>query len=226
MLIAKDNPSLAVYKHRLTLVHAQLAHWQSNEKYSKTLLKRLTATFTTSKKLGASRIPHWIMYATHLTGISQALSLTPPDYKAAFGTIQDLLTLAEKNQDHPVIILTHILHLRTLVDAAMWDAVEDALSFAESILGLSFNDSSPSPKGKEIANNDFIHFDDAFEAAMAIHTLQLGVVYYTHVGKARAATPRLHHLHALLDSDSLNHFATGTLEVIFFVNSSAMHLLN
>ena len=108
----------------------------------------------------------------------------------------------------------------------MWDAVEDALSFAESILGLSFNDSSPSPKGKEIANNDFIHFDDAFEAAMAIHTLQLGVVYYTHVGKARAATPRLHHLHALLDSDSLNHFATGTLEVIFFVTSSAMHLLN
>jgi hypothetical protein len=162
-----------------------------------------------------SRTPPWFVYTTHLTAISHSLSTTPPDLKATFGTIQTLLSAAEAYKDPAVSILTHILRLRILVDAAMWDSVEDSLALAESILGLSYND-DPTPTSKEAkmkAKDDFITFENPFEASMAVHTLLLGVMFYTHVGKARIASPRLSHLHALLDYDVLKLFRNGTIEV-------------
>ncbi|EJC98575.1 uncharacterized protein FOMMEDRAFT_95808 [Fomitiporia mediterranea MF3/22] len=215
LLIAQQNPSLVVYKQTLALTHARLAHWQHNEKYSRTLLKRLVSTFSVPKNFEFACTPPSLVYSTHLTGISQALTRTPPDLKAAFSTIQDLLSASEAHGDPPVTLLTHILRLRTLVDAGMWDAVGDSLAFAESALGLSYNDSSspPTEKGKERAKEEFMNFEDPFEAAMAIHTLLMGVVYYTHLGKAKASSPRLSHLHALLDSDALSLFPNGTIDI-------------
>ena len=48
---------------------------------------------------------------------------------------------------------------------------------------------------------------------MAVHLLMISVVYYTHVGEAAEVSPRLSHLHALLDSEVLEKFPEGHLEV-------------
>lgn len=138
--------------------------------------------------------------------------------KDAFGALQTLLFAAESLKDPPVVILTHVLRLRMLVDAAMWDNVQDSLSLAESALGLVYQDAPPSANSKgmkEKEKEDFILFENAFEASMAVHTLILGVVYHTHVGQASKASPRLSHLHGLLDSDVLKLFSNGTLKVRF-----------
>ncbi|OCB90971.1 hypothetical protein A7U60_g1779 [Sanghuangporus baumii] len=213
LLISQQNPSLAVYKQNLILLHARLANWQQNEKYSRSLLKRLTSTFTAPKKYEVALTPPWIVYATHLTGVSQALSRTPPDLKTAFSTIQELLTQSEAYGDPPVTLLTHVLRLRTLVDAGMWEAVGDSLALAESALGMVYNDTPSSEKGKEKVRDEFLNFENPFEASMAIHTLLMGVVYYTHIGQAKKSSPRLSHLHALLDSDALSLFPNGNIEI-------------
>lgn len=160
--------------------------------------------------------PSWLMYTTHLTTISHALSTSPPDLKLAFVTLQELFTTSEKLNDPPVKLLTHVLQLRTLVDAGMWDKVGASLMVAESALGLSFDDSQSSPavkgKGKR-EPEEFISFDDPFEAAMAVHVLILGVIYYTYSGSSRSSSIRLSHLHSLLDSDALSKFHKGVVDV-------------
>ena len=56
-------------------------------------------------------------------------------------------------------------------------------------------------------------FENPCEAAMAVHLLMLSVVYYTHTGEAAEVSPRLSHLHALLDSEVLDKFPDGIIEV-------------
>ncbi|KAH8111978.1 hypothetical protein DFH11DRAFT_1512413 [Phellopilus nigrolimitatus] len=213
-IVAQQSASLAVYKQVLNLIQSRLSHWQKNEKYSRTLLKRLVSSFIlpSPKRIEVARTPPWLIYSTHLTSISHALSIIPPDLKMAFTAIQDLLSVSEKLNDPPVKLLTHVLRLRTLVDAGMWDDVGDSLALAESALGMSY-DIAPSSTSDKEKKEEFVSFEDPFEAAMAIHTLLIGVVYYTHLGTSKAASPRLSHLHALLDSDVLALFPNGTIDI-------------
>ncbi|THH06827.1 hypothetical protein EW145_g3811 [Phellinidium pouzarii] len=217
LLLVQQNPARAVYKQMLTLLHSRLAHWQQNEKYSRILLKRLVSIFpspnSTTKQFEVTRTPSWLVYTTHLTAISHALSTVPPDHKLAFSTIQDLFSASEQLEDPPVKLLTHVLRLRTLVDAGMWESVSDSLTLAESVLGVSYDISSSSTSDKGKKKEEFMCFEDPFEAAMAIHTLIMGVVYYTHLGQAKASSLRLSHLHALLDSDVLEMFPNGTIDI-------------
>lgn len=128
-------------------------------------------------------------------------------------------------------MLAHVLRLRILVAANMWGDVANALHRVETVLGLSYDAvTTPKPRppngqaqGQEssIVNpsdtkrseENFIFFEDSFEAAMAVHTLMMSVVYYTHIGSGVEAGPRLSHLHALLDSGALDKFPEGIVEV-------------
>ena len=162
------------------------------------------------------------------------------DIHAALQSVQEIQNIA-RTQDHPqIILLSHVLRLRILIAANMWSDVAAAVQFAESGLGLSYvpattpkprqpgkenvsaSIASPerTPKGKQEdkpdapdAQEEFIFFDDPFEAAMAVHTLLMSVIYYTHVGVASEAAPRLSHLHALLDSGALDKFPDGIVQV-------------
>lgn len=112
----------------------------------------------------------------------------------------------------------------------MWSEVVVTIQLAEAGLGLSYEPATtPKPaaapgkenvgvspeKGKDRSkdHDEFISYEDPFEAAMAVHTLMMSVVYFTHVGAAANASPRLSHLHALLDSGALETFPDGTVEV-------------
>ncbi|KAK1228586.1 hypothetical protein PQX77_008364 [Marasmius sp. AFHP31] len=66
-------------------------------------------------------------------------------------------------------------------------------------------------------------FSDPFSTSMAVHTLIIGVVFYTYVGRAVDSSTRLSHLHSILDSgvlkfpaeESYRSLASGIVEVPF-----------
>ena len=243
LVLVQQCPSLGIRsKLYLTILHSQLAHYRQNTKFSRSLLKRVTSAFVPpppsqsqnqlgfSKVVAASQPPTWLFYTAHFTGIAQSLALSPPDTTNALLGVQELQKTAVASDDSGVVLLSRVLRLRTLVDAGIWNAVGDALVNSETALGLSYDDpdsSKPVPrspsksprkdKGKE-KEQTFVSFDDPFEAAMAIHVLVIGVVYYTHVGVSKSASSRLTHLHALLDSDALSLFPDGFLEVWSFIS--------
>ena len=44
LVLSQKHPSLHLYTHHLTLLHAQLAYWQHNFKFSRALLRRHLAS--------------------------------------------------------------------------------------------------------------------------------------------------------------------------------------
>lgn len=232
LLLSRTNPSLAIYKQTLALLHAKFAYHQQNYKFSRTLLKRITGA-----RSGVSGSFSWITYTAYLTSISYALQQKPPDIPTALSAVEDLASISQRRGDLRMSLLCHVLRLRMLVDAGMWQNVGEALLQAESALGLSYDqsprraDGSPakgspakgspakgssstgSPeKSRVIKEQIFIMFDDPLEVSMVLHVLIMGIVYYTHGGNAAAASPRLSHLHALLDSDALSKFPEGVVD--------------
>lgn len=156
--------------------------------------------------------PPWLIYSTYLTSISHSISHAPPDYNLALSTLDVIFGAADRLGDLSIKLLTHILKLRICFDAVLWDDVGPSLSYAEGALGLSYDDDTDTSAAPP-AEKTFLSFEDPFEASMAVHALIMSVVYYTHVGDARSASKRLAHLHALLDSDALKLFRTGSIEV-------------
>ncbi|KAJ8495087.1 hypothetical protein ONZ51_g1909 [Trametes cubensis] len=156
---------------------------------------------------------------------------TAQDVHAALAVVQELEDRAVAQKHNQVAILARVLRTRILVAASMWSDVHDALQRAEAALGLSYEAAStPKPRkpsasqGKgqsqtqqqqqSAPEQTFIMFEDAFEAAMAVHLLMLSIVYHTHGGEAAEVSPRLSHLHALLDSEVLDKFPNGHVEIV------------
>ncbi|KAI9069691.1 hypothetical protein FKP32DRAFT_1586700 [Trametes sanguinea] len=155
------------------------------------------------------------------------------DVHAALAITQEMEDRAVSEKHNNVAILARVLRARIFVAAGMWSDVCEALQRAEAALGLSYEPTS-TPKPRKPAKGDpqtqtqqpppapeqFIMFENPFEAAMAVHLLMLSIVYYTHSGAAAEVSPRLSHLHALLDSDVLDKFLEGHVEIVFPVGPS------
>jgi hypothetical protein len=93
----------------------------------------------------------------------------------------------------------------------MLDEVFKASRIAEEALGLSYEPvTAPKPSATETA---FLDFENPFECAMALHTLIISIIYYTHTGASADASPRLSHLHALLDAGALTRMPDGVVPV-------------
>ncbi|RPD54496.1 hypothetical protein L226DRAFT_539879 [Lentinus tigrinus ALCF2SS1-7] len=159
------------------------------------------------------------------------------DVHAALASVQELEDRSTAQKHNQVALLARVLRTRILIAASIWEDVGEAIQRAEAALGLSYEAAStpktrkplhpsqanvatdPGANGKGTQappeEQTFIMFEDAFEAAMAVHLLMLSVVYYTHAGEATEVSPRLSHLHALLDSEVLDKFPEGNVEVPF-----------
>ncbi|KAI0640309.1 hypothetical protein C8Q77DRAFT_1085911 [Trametes polyzona] len=154
---------------------------------------------------------------------------SPQDVHAALAVVQELEDRAKAQGHKQVALLGRVLRARILVAAGMWADVKEAIQGAEAALGLSYEPAS-TPKPRKLPptqthggtqtqqqpsppEQTFIMFEDAFEAAMAVHLLMLSIVYRTHTGEAAEVSPRLSHLHALLDSDVLEKFPDGYTEI-------------
>ncbi|KAL0577825.1 hypothetical protein V5O48_004153 [Marasmius crinis-equi] len=266
LLIAQKHPSLRPYRSQLTFLAAQLAVWQQNVKFARTLLRRLITTFLPSDP------PH-LVYTAHLKHItslmispssaSPSLSFSPSpchpqDTRAALTAIQNMENLAIKSNHPQVELLTRVLRLRLLVSSGQLEQVEEALTSAEEGLGIEYvhgnHTGTPSrrglrladmntpqqtvsstPKSKSLQDCDspstnstsgpaslnFKTFSDPFSLSMAIHTLIIGVIFYTYGGRAEDSTSRLSHLHSILDGGALrftpeqSSLASGIIEIPF-----------
>ncbi|TFK56312.1 hypothetical protein OE88DRAFT_1620238 [Heliocybe sulcata] len=205
--VETEHPSLSIYLHHFTFLHARLAAWHQNAKFSRKLLSRLTSSFLPSDP------PH-IVYAAHLARIESFIgSSVPGEISAGLGNIDALENLARLNgRGHErVVLLCKVLRLRAMVKAEMWEEVEEVLKGAEGDLGMSYETANTStPQAQTLPK-----FTEPFETAMAVHVLVIAITFYTHAGNAAEASARLIHLHALLDSGALDRFAAGVVEIPF-----------
>lgn len=221
LVLAQNNPALAIYKLSLLLTHSRLEHWRQNYKAARIIIKRRSGSFifpSRSNKNTTNVVlctPSWLVYSTHLTDISHALSVAPPDMQHALIVLQELTRIAELCQVTSVVLLPHVLRLRMLVDAGAWKSIGDALVTAEFALGFKYeSEHSSSQEGplakqadlKELETEQtFVDFMAPFEAAMATRVLMMSAFYYTHVGNASSLV--LSNLHPLLiNSDQSNYF--------------------
>ncbi|KAG7100224.1 hypothetical protein E1B28_001999 [Marasmius oreades] len=274
LLIAQKHPSLRSYRSQLTFLAAQLALWQRNVKFARTLLRRLLSSFVPSDP------PH-LVYTAHLKHISSLMVPSSPspfssslpispgyrhpqDTRAVLTAIQNMQNIAIKSNHSHVTLLTRVLRLRLLMSSGQLVQVEEALSSAEEGLGIEYpaersqkQPDSPSRGGLRVADINTSHlpslspfklnrlnenhslsssadkasvqavpsyktFSDPFSTSMALHTLIIGVVFYTYAGSAVDSSQRLSHLHALLDSGVLKFpsaedpcRASGIIEIPF-----------
>ncbi|KAI0776328.1 hypothetical protein BD413DRAFT_470228 [Trametes elegans] len=240
-IIAQKHPSLRAYKHQLALLQAQLSQWQHKTKFARNQIRSLISSLLPTDPphiLYSAQLA----LITHLTTptaapgsaatpaktkLEKVQSHTPPsspqpspqDVHAALAVVQELEERATKQQHKQVALLGRVLRARIQVAAGMWADVHAAVQSAEVALGLSYEAAAtprprkPRPEQGKQPEQTFIMFEDAFEAAMAVHLLILSIVYHTHVGEAAQVSPRLSHLHALLDSEVLEMFPDGYVEI-------------
>ena len=79
LILAEHNQSLRYLRHRLTLMHATLVHWQGNNKHARVLLRALlppasptpTVAFNGVNSTAATA---WVAYEAHLTIVHQILT--------------------------------------------------------------------------------------------------------------------------------------------------------
>lgn len=171
-----------------SVLYSVLLTWHAN------LLSSIPATSTTAPSRHTSTSP-------------SAHQLSPSDIYAALQLTSELNTLARQNGHNVVAQFATVLRLRTLVRAEMWharanedpnagDSVANLLPFCERVLQLEF----PVP-GAPRTNAPDVNMDLAPEVLhLQMHTLAIGVIYYTLVGNTKASSPRLAKLHALLDA--------------------------
>ncbi|KAH7924786.1 hypothetical protein BV22DRAFT_1034747 [Leucogyrophana mollusca] len=241
LLISQKHPSLRAFRHHLNLLNAQFSQWQHNFKFARSILRRLLSSFIPSDPFQIVYSAH-LALISQLTTPPPSSSPTPnlqstpqaqiQDIHAALDAVSALQELGVKNSHPHVVLLTHVLRLRICVAAGMWDRVQDALNTCELVLGLSYAPSGQSTNPSQQpqhqsqstqssvdvgpkAPQEFISFEDPFEVSMALHVLIIGVTFYTHAGRHAEASPRLSHLHALLDSGALEKFPHGIVEITF-----------
>ncbi|KAJ3761926.1 hypothetical protein EV360DRAFT_36798 [Lentinula raphanica] len=228
--LCSQHPSLRIYRSQLTFLAAQLAAWQNNIKFARMLLRRLLSTYLPSDPPHIIYTAH-LKYISHLispidtpnrphTSTCNGSPAKPSqDVRQIMTALQTMQSLAAKQEHEGVILLARVLRLRQLVSFGLWNQVEDALAEAEQALGLEFPDqqdpSASQPAGqsprKGLRNGSgqtapaskSKTFDSHFERSMAMHTLIIGVVFYTYVGRLSNASQRLSHLHTLLDAGAL-----------------------
>ncbi|KAH9912151.1 uncharacterized protein BXZ73DRAFT_93243 [Epithele typhae] len=234
--LSKGHPSLRAYSHQLSLLQVQLSQWQQKIKFARNQIRTLIASFLPNDP------PHAVnALPTSPTTTSQRTpSLLPAsaqDVYAALDAIQTVEDLATAQRHNQVAILARVLRTRTLVAAGLWADVRDAIVRAEEALGLSYEPattprrqplqpSQSQTQGSANANGGegtmpaqhqqqtpppqeqtFITFEDPMERRWRCT--------YSCFGEAAEAAPRLSHLHALMDSEVLEKFPEGWVELHF-----------
>ena len=155
--------------------------------------------------------PPQIEYLTCLKMISQHLSLN--EFRTALMLVDKLRDSSSERQHSRVTLLSHVLRLRTLISGGLWSDIGLASRAAEDTLGLHYENLPTLTPTASTVPPTYIDFEDRFECVMALHTLVLSIVYYTHAGISSESSTRLSHLHALLDAKALECLGDGSIKV-------------
>lgn len=132
--------------------------------------------------------------------------------------IEFLSKTAARLKDSNVVTLASVIKLKTLVDAHMLDGIPSVLIEIGNHLGIEclkvpVQTDSESQNKEPDGPVQKLKYNTAFENAMAVHVLLLGVIYYTQLGKSKPSSALLLVLHQLLDEGILETFDRGYLMV-------------
>ena len=150
-------------------------------------------------------------YLTYLKMISQHISLN--EFHAALTFVDKLRDSSSQHQHSRVTLLSHVLRLRILISGGLWSDAGLASRTAEDALGLRYETISPPASTRPTVPPTYIDFEDRFECAMALHTLVLSIISYSHAGISSESSARLSHLYALLDAKALECLGDGSIKV-------------
>jgi len=142
---------------------------------------------------------------------SQHLSLN--EFHAALTLVDKLRDSSSRHQHSRVTLLSHVLRLRIFTSGGLWSDVGLASRTAEDALGLRYEAASSLASTTPTMPPTYIDFEDRFECAMALHTLVLSIISYSHAGISSESSARLSHLHALLDANALECLGDGSIKV-------------
>lgn len=235
---------MRLFRHHIALLQARFSHWQHKTKFARTQIRTLISSLQPSDPPYILYSAHLVLISLFTSPVppaspnnhhsTQAPPPPPPpspipkaqDVNAALAAIQDLETLSKQQNHSKITLLAHVLRLRILTTSNQWSEIPQSLQIVETALGLSYDPTTtpkpPRPPVQEKSKKPeerLIFFENPFEASMAIHVIFIGVVYYTYVGDASRSSPRLSHLHGLLDGGALETFADGVVSV-----SSRVHI--
>lgn len=133
--------------------------------------------------------------------------------------------LSIKNEHSQITTVSHLLRLKILVSYGIWAQVDTALQAAEDSLGLIFEPDEREDAGQQqqqdpVATSptsrkqrEYKTFPGAFDAAMAVHILMIGVIFHAHSGSEYDMSVRLGHLHFLMDRGDFKGGGNGIVEV-------------
>lgn len=93
------------------------------------------------------------------------------------------------------------MELKELICSGFWAKVEPALLGVEDALQITFD--SPASNTPQVAST-MPKAKTSIWTCLEIHTLIIGVVFYTHVGDAEKAQTRLKRMHDHLDGGALD----------------------
>lgn len=142
----------------------------------------------------------------------------------SLGAINDLHELASKQGHQSMVQLASVLRLRALLRSGLWGDVGETLDTAEAgldmveILKNYAIDKAKAPENQVQASLPSPPLSSnssrsTLEYALIVHSLVLGIIFYTYNGDSSLANPRLKWLHELLDVQLPRFPKTGIFEV-------------
>ncbi|KAF7970462.1 hypothetical protein HWV62_23865 [Athelia sp. TMB] len=230
LVISRNHPSLRPYKHHLTILSAQLSIWQHSFKYAKSLLRRLVESFLPSDPK-STIYGAWLELISTLATSHAAPTNSAPgnddtptklrpsadtrkqDIYAAFSALTSLHALARGNGHEDICLLADVIRLRIIFERDSDQGCEAgdeeselgrALLVCENGLELHFLVEPTAPSASTSANPTPAEPSTPLLTSLRLQTLTLGVLHYTHKGRASAAAARLSKLHALCDAGALD----------------------
>ncbi|KAG8960698.1 hypothetical protein FRC05_006691 [Tulasnella sp. 425] len=171
-------------------------------------------------------------YFTYITALLSSTSTQPPDYSNALSTLQKVQSIAHSRGDKQISTLALATRLQVLMRAELWELVGETCDSVEEALGFAFEeemgqrdaqqtDGENNQSGSVVMQTESQESTSSSSATeptplllcMKIQVLMLSILYHTRISNSKLASTRLTALHDLLDSDALENFPAGALQV-------------
>ncbi|KAG8935972.1 hypothetical protein FRC00_010048 [Tulasnella sp. 408] len=226
--LCQQIASLRPFRSRFSILRAHLLLLQNQVKACRAMLKREINTLNAADSSST-------VYTCYFTYINALLSSTPtqsPDYSGALSTLQKVQSIAHSRGDKQITTLALATRLQVLMRAELWELVGETCESVEEALGFTFEEQDgqrdtqqtdggtnqsvsvimPTESQESTSSSSATDPTPLF-LCMKIHVLMLSILYHTRISNSKLASARLGALHDVLDSDALENFPSGVLQV-------------
>ncbi|KAG9009078.1 hypothetical protein FRB90_008573 [Tulasnella sp. 427] len=212
--LCQQIASLKPFRCHFSILRAHLLLTQSQVKACRAILKKEINSLNTAYSSSIA----YTCYFTYISALLSSASSQTSDYSGALSALERVQSIAHSRGDTQISTLALSIRLQVLMRAGLWDIVGETCELAEASLGMMFEDqdrqrvdaaadeSEPTPSSSSTDPTPLFLY-------MKIHVLMLSILYHTRTSSSKSASLRLTALHDILDSDALESFPSGVLQV-------------